>query len=67
MVSHGHFEGSKVENSPGLTNEVCCNCCSSNGDFWNKVFFLTSALVSFALGVRKKPSWHFHQVSDTHA
>ena len=23
----------KWKSSPGLTNEVCCNCCSSNGDF----------------------------------
>ena len=29
----------KWESSLGLTHEVCCNCCSSNGDFWNKIFF----------------------------
>lgn len=39
--------GTRWKRSLGLINEVCCDCCSSNGDFCNKNLYLSPGLFFF--------------------
>ena len=41
------FWGAQWKRSLGLINEVCCDCCSSNGDFCNKNLYLSPGLFFF--------------------